>query len=50
MVSAGVGAMSLTVVYLKTVMVFAPMFIANNIIVAFIRNDGEPRLSAIGMP
>jgi len=41
--------MSLTVVYLKTVMVFAPMFIANNIIVAFIRNDGEPRLAAIGM-
>ena len=35
--------------YLKTIMAFAPMFIVNNILVAFIRNDGNPNLAMMAM-
>lgn len=39
----------LTNTYLKTIMCFAPMFILNNILVAFVRNDGAPNLSMTAM-
>lgn len=32
-------------VYLRTVLLFAPFFILNHLFLAFIRNDGNPRLS-----
>lgn len=35
--------------YLKVVMLFAPIFITNNILLAFVRNDYAPRLSMAGM-
>lgn len=35
--------------YLTTVMSFAPAFLLNNILLAFVRNDGNPRLSMIAM-
>lgn len=35
--------------YLKTIMCAAPFFIANNILIAFVRNDESPRLSMMGM-
>lgn len=39
----------LTKVYLMTIMIFAPFFIFNNILLAFIRNDDNPKLSMIAM-
>lgn len=41
--------LSLTKTYLTTIMIFSPFFIYNNIILAFIRNDNNPRLSMIAM-
>lgn len=39
----------MTNTYLKTLLCFAPFFILNNIFIAFIRNDGNPKLSMSGM-
>jgi len=39
----------MTSIYLKTIMTFAPFFILNNIFLAFVRNDGDPKLSMTGM-
>lgn len=36
-------------VYLKTILIFAPVFIMNNILLAFIRNDHAPKLAMLGM-
>lgn len=32
-------------VYLRTVLMFAPLFVLNHLLLAFIRNDGNPKLS-----
>jgi putative MATE family efflux protein len=39
----------LTKTYLKTILCFAPFFILNNILLAFVRNDHNPRLSMAAM-
>lgn len=39
----------MTNTYLKTLLCFTPFFILNNIFIAFIRNDGNPKLSMAGM-
>lgn len=39
----------MTTVYLRTILCFSPCFICNNIFLAFVRNDGNPRLSMTGM-
>ncbi len=39
----------LTKVYLTTILAFSPFFIFNNILLAFIRNDGNPKLSMAAM-
>lgn len=39
----------MTSTYLKTIMCFAPLFILNNIFLAFVRNDGDPKLAMGGM-
>lgn len=36
-------------VYLRTIFLFAPFFITNNIMLAFVRNDGGPGLSMAAM-
>ena len=36
-------------VYLRTIFSFAPFFILNNILIAFVRNDYAPRLAMFGM-
>lgn len=41
--------LALTNVYLKTLLCFSPCFILNNIMLAFVRNDGSPNLSMVGM-
>ena len=33
-----------TATYLKTIMFFAPMFMLNNLLIGFVRNDDNPRL------
>ncbi len=40
---------TLTGTYLKVILGFAPFFITNNVLVAFIRNDNNPKLSMAGM-
>lgn len=35
--------------YLQVILCFAPMFIANNLVLCFVRNDGNPRLSMAAM-
>lgn len=39
----------MTNTYLKMVLLFAPAFILNQIVICFIRNDGNPKLSMIAM-
>ncbi len=41
--------MPLTEVYLRIILIFAPFFIANGIMLAFVRNDNNPNLSMIAM-
>lgn len=39
----------LTETYLRTVLMFSPCFILNNILIAFVRNDGNPRMAMTAM-
>ena len=39
----------MTNTYLKTILTFSPFFILNNVLIAFVRNDGDPKLSMSGM-
>lgn len=41
--------LGLTNTYITTIMWFAPFFILNNILIAFVRNDGNPKLAMIAM-
>jgi Na+-driven multidrug efflux pump len=41
--------LTLTAVYLKTFLCFAPMFMLNNLVICFVRNDGCPRLAMTAM-
>lgn len=36
---------ALTDIYLKVLLLFSPAFIGNNILMCFVRNDGDPRLA-----
>lgn len=38
-----------TSTYLKTIMTFTPMFMLNNLLIGFVRNDDNPRLAMLGM-
>lgn len=46
---ADADTMEKTVVYLRVILCFAPCFILNNTLLAFVRNDGNPRLSMAAM-
>ncbi|MCL1884719.1 MAG: MATE family efflux transporter [Defluviitaleaceae bacterium] len=39
----------MVIVYMRTILLFSPIFTANNIVIAFIRNDNNPKLAMIGM-
>lgn len=39
----------MTATYLQVILCFAPMFMLNNYIICFVRNDGNPRLAMIAM-
>lgn len=49
LLGANADIFALTNVYLKTLMCFSPCFILNNVCLAFVRNDGNPNLSMVGM-
>lgn len=38
-----------TKIYMNTILCFSPMFLLNNVILCFVRNDGSPRLSMTAM-
>ena len=46
---ADVETIGPTKIYLKTILVFSPFFILNQIVLAFVRNDKNPRLSMMAM-
>ena len=39
----------MTQTYLQVILLFAPAFMANDTLICFVRNDGNPKLSMIGM-
>ncbi|WP_027107851.1 MATE family efflux transporter [Lacticigenium naphthae] len=43
------ATLALTQTYLTTILFFAMLFIVNNILLAFVRNDNNPKLSMIAM-
>lgn len=40
---------SITNIYLKVILLFAPVFMMNDIMLCFVRNDGNPNLSMLAM-
>lgn len=49
LLGASGATLTMTDTYLKTIMSFAPLFILNNVAIAFVRNDGAPHLAMAGM-
>lgn len=43
------GVFEMTRVYLQVILLFSPMFLLNNILLCFVRNDGNPKLSMLAM-
>ena len=40
---------AMTTVYLRVILLFSPAFLANNVLLCFVRNDGGPRLAMAAM-
>lgn len=49
MLGADTVTFDMTNDYLKTIMCFGPMFVMNNVLIGFIRNDGAPNLTMMAM-
>jgi putative MATE family efflux protein len=49
LLGADTSTLPLTKTYLATILCFAPFFITNNIVLAFVRNDNNPNLSMLAM-
>jgi putative MATE family efflux protein len=49
LLGADAATLPLTKAYLSTILCFAPCFILNNIMLAFVRNDNNPKLPMIAM-
>lgn len=49
LLGANAETVDMTTTYLRTILCFAPAFIINNVLIAFIRNDGSPRTAMTGM-
>ena len=49
LLGADESTLSMTVSYLTTILCFSPCFILNNVLIAFVRNDGNPKLSMTAM-
>jgi len=52
-IAAALGAdavtLPLAVDYIRTILLFSPFQLLNNVLIAFVRNDGNPRLATAGM-
>ena len=49
LLGANAETISYTAPYLRTIVCFAPLFVFNSLYLAFLRNDGAPRLAMLGM-
>ncbi len=49
LLGADEAVFEMTQTYLKVILLFAPMFMTNNLLLCFIRNDGAPQLSMTAM-
>lgn len=49
LLGADAGVIDLTVDYLRTLLLFAPAFFGNNLLLCFLRNDDAPRLAMASM-
>lgn len=49
LLGANTDTFSMANTYLKTILFFAPFFILNNVLLSFVRNDGNPKLSMSAM-
>ncbi len=49
LLGADITTLPMTRTYLTTILCFAPFFIMNNVLLAFVRNDNNPKLSMIAM-
>lgn len=43
------STLSMTTIYLRVILLFSPMFLANNVLLCFVRNDGAPQLAMAAM-
>ncbi len=49
MLGADIDTLQNASIYLKIILCFSPMFLLNNVVICFVRNDGNPKLSMIAM-
>ena len=49
LLGANGNTLQLTITYLRIILVFAPFFVLNNVLVTFVRNDNDPKLSMNAM-
>lgn len=49
LLGADEAVLGMCTTYLRTMLLFAPMFLLNDVFVCFVRNDGEPQLSMTAM-
>ena len=49
MLGANESVFKMTKTYLQVILLFAPMFMANNLLLCFVRNDGNPHLAMAAM-
>ena len=49
LLGADEAVFAMTNTYLRTVLFFAPAFVANNLLLCFVRNDGAPKLAMAAM-
>lgn len=49
MLGADEAVLEMAQTYLQVILLFAPMFMLNNVLLCFVRNDGAPQLSMIAM-
>ncbi|MEG0962324.1 MAG: MATE family efflux transporter [Lachnospiraceae bacterium] len=49
LLGADVSTKGNTSVYLRVILIFAPLFLINHVLLCFVRNDGAPKLAMTGM-
>ena len=49
LLGANAETLDMTVIYLRLLLCFAPFFVTNNVMIAFVRNDGDPGRAMAGM-